>query len=431
MSVRRVPRLIYLVIDGGADRLGEPTSFEIADTPNLDMLSSKGLNGLMYIVSSDVAPESDLAVFSLLGYNPDKYYVGRGVTELYGLGYRLKADYEVAFRGNLASIDESGRLVDRRCGRDISTEEARRLVERIQEVDLGIYGGYAKTYVGVAYRVAVVIGSETHKLSDNVSNTDPAYIKKGRLAHSVADFDPYPKKCVPLDDSREAMTTAELVNRYVEIVSEELRNHPINSDRVRRGLLPCNTVILRDGAMRPSHLPLFKHLHDFRMGAVVEMPVERGIAHLIGLSIAEVPPPSGDRMKDYTRIVDKTVEFLEYVDAIYVHLKGPDEYGHDGDIEGKARAIEDVDKYFLGNLLDRVNLDYTSILVTCDHATPPSVRGHSPDPVPVSIYIPLRTGDQASRFGENEFAEKGALGLIEHAWDLIPLAKRLVWGSSL
>ncbi len=430
MSVRRVPRLIYLVIDGGADKIGAKTSFEVAETPNLDLVAKKGINGLMYVVGKGVAPESDLAVFSLLGYNPDKYYVGRGATELYGLGYRLKADYEVAFRGNLATIDESGRLIDRRCGRNISSEESSKLLEGFSEVDLDIYDGYAKTYVGIGYRVVVVIGSEKYRLSDNVSNTDPAYERIGKLAHSVKSFEPHPKKAVPLDGSREAMITAELVNKYVEKVNEYLAQHPVNLERVKRGLLPCNTIILRDAGMRPSGLPLFKHLHDFRLGAVVEMPVEKGIAHMIGLSIAEVPPPSKDKSKDYPRIVEKTVEFLEYVDAMYVHLKGPDEYGHDGDLEGKARAIEYVDKYFLGKLLDKVDLDYTSILVTCDHATPPSDKGHTSDPVPVSLYIPMKKGDEASRFSENEFFRRGDLRIIEHGWDLIPLVKRLIWGSS-
>lgn len=428
MAVRRVPRLIYLVIDGGADKIGVKTSFEYADTPNLDMIADKGINGLMHVVGEGVAPESDVAVFSLLGFNPEKYYVGRGAVELYGLGYRLRANYEVAFRGNLAYIDSRGRLVDRRCGRNISTDEAKNLLKGVKELVLDIYDGYAKTYVGIGYRVAVVIGSEKYRLSDNVSNTDPAYQKVGMLSHSLSKFDPYPKKAVPLDASEEARITAELVNRYIELINQHLANHPINKVRLDRGLLPCNTIILRDPGMRPSALPLFKHLHDFRMGAVVEMPVEKGIAHLIGLSIAEVPPPSMNKSKDYPYIVERTVEFLDYVDAMYVHLKGPDEYGHDGDLEGKAKAIENVDKYFLGPLLDRVDLDFTSILITCDHATPPSEKGHTSDPVPVSLYIPMKKGDQVERFSENEFYKKGGLKMIEHGWDLIPLVKRLIWG---
>ena len=428
MAVRRVPRLIYLVIDGGADKIGERTSFEYADTPNLDMIADKGINGLMYIVGQGVAPESDVAVFSLLGYNPDKYYVGRGAVELYGLGHRLRAEYEVAFRGNLAHIDSSGRLIDRRCGRNISTEEARELLKEVMELDLGIYEGYAKTYVGVGYRVAVVIGSEKYRLSDNVSNTDPAYQRIGRVSHSLARYEPYPKQATPLDNSEEARITAELVNRYIELIQKHLDGHPINKARMEKGLLPCNTIILRDPGMRPSVLPLFKHLHDFRMGAVVEMPVEKGIAHLIGLSMAEVPPPSRDKSKDYPYIVERTVEFLDYVDAMYIHLKGPDEYGHDGDLEGKAKAIEYVHKYFLSPLLDKINLDFTSILVTCDHATPPSARGHTSDPVPVALYIPMKKGDEAKVFSENEFYKLGALRIIEHGWDLIPLVKRLIWG---
>ncbi len=429
LSVRRVPRLIYLVIDGGADKIGDETSFEIADTPVMDSLAERGVNGVMYVVDREVAPESDLAVFSLLGYNPEKYYVGRGATELYGLGERLKADYEIALRGNLATIDSDGKIIDRRCGRDISSEEAKKLIEGSEYMNLGIYEGYARTYVGVGYRLVVVIGSEKYKLSDNISNTDPAYVRVGRMAHSVKDFEPYPVKASPLDSSLEARVTAELVNKYVDLMTEHLKNHPLNDRRSKEGKLPCNTVLLRDPGVRPSSLPLFKHLHDFRLGAIVEMPVEKGIAHLTGLSIAEVPPPSRDKARDYVQIADKTIEFLEYVDAMYVHLKGPDIYGHDGDKAGKAKSIELVDKYFLGRIVDKVDLNYTSILITCDHATPPSEKGHTADPVPVSVYIPMKRGDEVKRFSENEFFKSGGLGVIDHGWDLIPLVKRLIWGS--
>jgi 2,3-bisphosphoglycerate-independent phosphoglycerate mutase len=429
----RVPRLIYLVIDGGADRPGDrKTSFEYADTPNLDEIAKRSIGGYMYVLGEGVAPESDAAVFSLLGYDPRRYYVGRGPIEVYGLGKSMIPDREIALRGNLATIDpESGKLLDRRCGRDITTEEAIELIKGIEYIDLGIHDGYAKTYVGVGYRLAVIIGSNKYELSDNVSNTDPAYLRRGKIAHSIKDFEPFPKSCKPLDTSRKSKITAELVNKYVEIVSKHLRENEINRRRIEKGLPPCNIVLLRDAGMRPSYLPLFKHLHGFKMGAVVEMPVERGIANLLALAMAEVPPPIKDKSVSYPRLVEKTELLLDMADAVYIHIKGPDEPGHDGDFEAKVKAIEDIDKYYLSLLLDKVDLKNVSILITCDHATPPTARGHTSDPVPFTLYIPLKKPDGFEAFHEKEIFEKGSIGKLEYGWHLLPIVKRMIWGTTL
>ena len=430
MSAYAVPRLIYLVIDGGADSLNDmKTSFELASTPNLDELARKSIGGLMYVVGKGVAPESDVAVFSLLGYRPDKYYVGRGPVEVYGLGFSMIPDREVALRGNLATIDpETKMILDRRCGRNISTEESKELIKDFTEIELGIHDGYAKTYVGVGYRVAVVIGSHRYELSDNISNTDPAYERFGKISHSLKDYDPYPQEAKPLDSSEKSRITAELINIYVKKVEEHLINHPLNKKREGKGLLPCNTILLRDAGMRPSHLPLFKHLHGFKMGAVVEMPVEKGIANLLALAMAEVPPPTPDKSKDYPLRVEKTISLMDMADGVYVHLKGPDEPGHDGNQEAKIKAIEMVDKYYLGHLLDKIDLNHTAFIVTCDHATPPSAKGHTDDPVPFIIYSPFRKPDGINGFSERDVFNKGSLKILENGWRLLSIAKKLIWG---
>jgi 2,3-bisphosphoglycerate-independent phosphoglycerate mutase len=433
MSTLRVPRLLYIVLDGASDSLSDKeTSFEIADTPNLDELARGSVGGFMYILGKGVAPESDAAVFSLLGYNPNKYYVGRGTIEVYGLGGSMIPDREIALRGNLASIDvESGRIIDRRCGRDISSDEVKKLMEGVEYIDLGIYDGYAKTFVGIGYRLAIVIGSKRYELSDNISNNDPAYIRYGRISHSIRDYEPYPEKVVPLDESDRSRITAELVNTYLDIINRYLREHPMNVDRVERGLLPCNNILVRDAGMKPIHLPLFRHLHGFRMGAVVEMPVEKGIANILALGMAEVPPPTPDKSKDYPLRVDKTISLMDLTDGVYIHLKGPDEPGHDGDLEGKVKAIEYIDKYFISVLLDKVDRDNVAILITCDHSTPPSIRGHSDDPVPFTLYIPVKKGDGFKAFYEREIREKGSIGLLDYGWHLLPIVKRMIWGISL
>ena len=430
MNAYLVPRLIYIVLDGAADSIRDKkTSYELADTPALDDLAKLSVGGMMYVLGRGIAPESDAAVFSLLGYDPNKYYVGRGPIEVYGLGRSMALDREVAFRGNLATVDiDTNKLVDRRCGRDISTEESSELIKDVSYLELGKFEGYAKTYVGVGYRVATVIGSEKYKLSDYVSNTDPAYQRYRRISHALKKFDLHVKKASPLDDKEDSRRTAELVNIFTEKVTDHLLNHQLNKEREKQGKLPCNTILLRDAGMRPSNLPLFKHLHGFKMGAVVEMPVEKGIANLLALGMAEVPPPTPYKDKDYPIRVSKALSLLEITDAIYIHLKGPDEPGHDGDLEAKVKAIEDIDKYFIRPFLDKINLDYNAILVTSDHATPPSARGHTDDPVPFMLYIPYKNPDGFTKFTERNMMEKGSLGTLEVGWDLLPLVKRMIWG---
>ncbi len=430
MNTYAVPRLIYLVLDGAADSIRDvKTSYELADKPNIDEIARKSKGGMMYILGRGIAPESDTAVFSLLGYNPYKYYTGRGPIEALGIGVSLRYDYEVAFRGNLATVDPKTRkIIDRRCGRDISTDEAKELIKDLEYVDLGIYSGYAKTYVAESYRVVVIIGSNKHMLSDNVSNVDPAYERRGKFSHSVRDYDPYIMNAEPMDKTAKSRITAELVNKYVEHVINVLNEHPVNKRRIKSGKLPCNAILLRDAGMRPYGIPLFKHLHEFKMGAVVEMPVERGIANLLGLAMAEVSPPSKDKSKDYPIRVDKVIKLLDYCDAVYVHLKGPDEPGHDRNLDAKVKAIEDIDRYFMKPLLDRINLDKTAFIITSDHATPPSVGAHTDDPVPFIIYRPLMRGDGLSKFSEREVMNKGSLGVLDNAWTLLPIAKKIIWG---
>ena len=150
------------------------------------------------------------------------------------------------------------------------------------------------------------------------------------------------------------------------------------------------------------------------------MPVEIGIARLLGMEIEQVPPPSEDKEKDYAIRLKATLKVLEKRDAVYVHLKGPDEPGHDGDTNRKVRAIELIDEYYVKPLLEKIDLNETAILVTSDHATPPSLKAHSGDPVPVVLYVPGIKGDSVSKLNEKECLN-GSLGIIEHGWQLLPI----------
>lgn len=431
MPSRLHPKLLFVVIDGAADSIYDVrTCYELARTPNLDELAKKSIGGLVYPVGPGVAPESDQAVFSLLGYDPGRYHVGRGALEVYGLGHSLIEGREVAFRGNLSYVDvDTRRILSRRCGRAIPTELAKELLKEISYMSLSKYRGYSRTYVGVGYRVAVVIGSEEHELSDEVSNTDPAYERVGRYSLAVKKYEPTLRYSRPLTEDVSARITAELVNLYTDKVIEYLRGHPLNVERAKRGEAPCNAILLRDAGMKPSGIPPFEIMHGFKMGVVADMPVERGIASVVGLPVAEVPPLTGDVERDYKARADEAISTLESVGAAYVHLKGPDEPGHDGDVEGKVRAIEGIDEHFFGYVLNNLDLGEVAILITSDHATPPTVKAHTDDPVPFIIYSPRgKLADGFEKMSEREVLRKGSLGIVERGWSLIPLVKEVVWG---
>ena len=421
-------KLLYIVLDGAADELEESSSLDNAYTPNLDEIAKRSMGGMHYPVGKGIAPESDAAVLNLLGYDCEKYYTGRGPIEALGVGMSLKEDFEIAFRGNLATADfEKGIIVDRRVGRDITTREAKQLLKGLEFIDLGIYDGYAKMKVGLDYRVAVIIGSRKHKLSHDVSNTDPAYIKSGSVSVAKAHVDNKIRVCEPLSESEEAKITAELVNKFIEIINKRLAEHPINKRRERTGRLPANTILLRDAGMRPPDVPSMKKMYGVKFKMIADMPTELGVARLLGIGIVKCPKPKYIGEIDYPIRAKKALETLQNTIAVYIHLKGPDIYGHDKNKEGKIKSIEEIDKYFISKILDEVDLDKTAILITMDHATPPSRGVHTGDPVPFTVYVPGRNGDGLLKFSEREVYSKGSLGILGYGWMIMPIIKKLIW----
>ena len=419
-------KLIYLVLDGMSDRLSDPiTTLESAEKPGLDYIASKSKCGLMYTMGKGIAPESDEAVISLLGYDPHEVYTGRGPLEALGAGIPIKEGNEVAFRANFATIDPSSlRIIDRRVGRSLKTDEARKLAETLDKMELGEYDGYVRVVATIGHRAVVVIGSRTHKLSPMVDNNDPAYKRVGLVSVANQTFNPFIKGIEPLNNSEGAKITAELANVFVKKSIIILDNHPVNKERVKQGLPPANALLLRDaGGSFPQATPLGV-IYGGRFTVLAEMPVEIGIGRAFGAETIVMDPPTGKPEIDYKIRLEMTFEALEKSDIVYVHLKGPDEPGHDGDVALKRTRIEEIDKYYVQPMLARLR-DDTAILVTADHSTPPSVKSHTDDPVPVAFYAPGIKADGVKAFSEKEFA-RGSLGLIEHGWMLLPMIIRFL-----
>jgi len=392
----------YVLLDGCADRpvpsLNYTTPLEAAYTPNLDRIAARSRLGSVITVGKGIAPESDIAVFNMLGYPFEEGYPGRGVVEALGSGLELR-DGDLALRANLASA-KGGRIVDRRAGRDLTQEEAELLAKDLNTIALD--GARYQFKSTISYRGVLVIRGDK-PLSAAISNTDPAYARVGGFgaAKETSGVD-HVMRSVPESKEDGAVRAARLVNEFTRKAQQVLDASEANRERVRQGKLPANLVLLRDaGDHLPKPVP-FEKRYGMKGTALVEMPAEVGIAKLLGMRMVPVKD-----MKDISEKARLFSEELRDGAVAYVHIKGPDEFGHDGDAKGKKRNIEAIDRDFfpvaLGSLHD------ATIAVSCDHATPCTLKRHSADPVP--LLVSSERGGDGKRFTERDTAF-GSLGTM-------------------
>lgn len=420
-SVKALPlRRAMIVLDGLGDRpnpaLGGRSALEAARTPNLDRLSGEGALGLALPVGPGIAPESDAGVLGLLGYDPRRDSPGRGVLEAEGLGIRLQSG-EVAFRSNFATLSPAGTVQDSRVGRSLTTEEASRLARALTRAallkDKGIRARFLAT---VGHRGVVLLTPAPHSpLSPEVSNSDPFYAKLGGLGRALRPRTPRPRTVRPLDRTPAARRTASLTNLLLRRAKSVLSEDTVNLERRRKNQLEANGLLLRDAGLIGRELPPFREKWGLTGAALTEMPVERGLARLLGLRDVFVGPlPPGQREDGLRARAAKTLSLLRRHPFVYVHLKGPDEPGHDGDAPRKRDIIEQLDRFYFGPLLSGLDLARTRLVVTADHATPCTLKGHSADPVPLLCAGggPLRGRPGEARKFSEAGAAKGTLGLL-------------------
>ncbi|MBS7606907.1 2,3-bisphosphoglycerate-independent phosphoglycerate mutase [Candidatus Bathyarchaeota archaeon] len=402
------------------EELSGKTPLEYAETPNMDFLASIGRLGLMYTVGRGIAPESDVAVISILGYDPYKYHVGRGPLEAYGSGLNMR-DGDLALRCNFATLGPSRLIIDRRAGRNLTTEEASKLAEAVNKlVRLESYPADFEFKNTIGHRGVLVIRSKAAPLSGKISNTDPAYERVAGLGVAKMDVRMILEDCIPLEDSESARISAALVNEFVWKSHEVLDGHEVNRLREAEGKLKANVILTRDAG---NTLPKFFNINEWygvRFACLADMPVERGIARLAGMRLIELPPPSGDLKHDCLIRAEKLLSTLEEFDCFYIHIKGPDEPGHDGDFMLKAEKIAIIDRYFFGSILDKINLEDVVVCVTADHSTPCKLKAHSDTPVPVMISGDKIKSDGIKRFSER-YCQRGSLGTIERGTMLMPI----------
>ncbi len=409
-------KIVYVILDGlgddPLDALGGETPLEAAATPNLDRLARDGRNGYVTTVGEGIAPESDIAVFSILGYDPHEHHTGRGPLESIGAGIEM-SDGDLAYRVNFATVEEEDggwRIVDRRVGRDLTSAEAHELAGEVNQ-KVSVPNAHFQFKATVGHRGILVLHSDEGSLSAEVANSDPAYGRQGALGVALESFDNRVVHVEPIagnEDDPAARRAAGLTNAWLRGAFEVLDRSEVNARRKGAGKLAGNFILTRDGG---DHLPKLQSFRDRfgpQMGCFVEMPVELGIARLMGMGIVEAPTgiPAPEQ---YEQWADLALEAIEGYDGLYIHIKGPDVPAHDGDHDAKIASIEAIDSIFFARLLDALDLRASIVAVTADHSTSCARKAHTDGPVPLLVSGGGVSPDAVDSYGETA-SRRGAIG---------------------
>ena len=388
----------YLIIvgDGMADyhvsELNDKTPLQVANKPNIDMIADKGRNGLLKTVPDGLTPGSGTAILSVLGYDPTRYYTGRGPFEAAARNIKLDKN-DVAYRCNTIT-EKDGKIVDYSAGHITSSESAQ-LIEtlkmKLEKPD------NVEFFAGLGYRHFLILRNYIYK--EIVEFTPP------HDAIGTEIFEILPKAKTP-----EAQSTAELLNRMIIDSKQVLEDHPVNIARKRSGKRPANMIWPWGGGKTPV-MPSFKEKYGVTSAVISAVDLVKGIGVYTKMKIIEVPGATGLYDTNYEGKAEYALEALENYEMVFVHVEAPDEAGHSKDYELKVKTIEDLDKRLLGRLLDGLKEECV-VAILPDHPTPIRIGTHTRDPVPFAVYSPSVKGDSVKRFDEDS-AKKGEVGLIE------------------
>ncbi len=395
-----------LVGDGMADyplaELDNKTPLESARTPNMDIISRQGRGGTVSTVPKGITPSSDVAILSLLGYSPGKYYTGRGPLEAASLGIDLKED-DVAFRCNLITVD-GDILVDYSAGH-ISNKEARILIEFLDK-ELG--NENIKFYPGTSYRHLMIVRGVPEQNSPNFQLS---------TFNSVKCIPPHDIIGQSLKNHFPRGKGGEILQKFMKDSFSLLDKHEINRVRRDLGEDPGNMIWLWGQGTIPV-MPTFKERFGVEGSVISAVDVVKGIACYAGLEVINVPGATGYFDTDYEGKATFALKVLEKKDFVFVHVESPDEAGHMGDVRAKLKSIEDFDCKVVGTVLEGLkNFPEYRVLVLPDHPTPLELRTHSRDPVPFAFWGTNVENDEMSSFSESS-AGKGSLHLKE-GWKLM------------
>ena len=382
LVIENSSKILMIVMDGlgglPLDTSGK-TELETAQTPNLDKLVSKGCSGLHLPVGTGITPGSGPAHLGLFGYDPSEFQIGRGALEAVGIGFDLRKS-DVAARGNFCTVDDSGKVTDRRAGR-IDTSNNQKLCTLLNE-KIKIDGAEVFVQAVREHRFLLVLRSDG--LSDAISETDPQ--RTGKAPLSPEAFEPKADK------------TASIIAEFVEQAAVILKDQQ-----------PANMLLLRGFSQLPDW-PLFHELFGLKACAIAAYPMYRGVAKLVGMEPYEVEDN-----------LDKEFALLEQhwsdYDFFFLHMKQTDSAGEDGDFDKKVSLIESIDQ-----MIPRaMKLKPDVVIVTGDHSTPAVMKKHSWHPVPLLLWSKFCRPDNVKEFGERD-CMGGSLGPAFPATNIMPLA---------
>ena len=420
-------KIYFIILDGAADykipELMDRTPLEAANTPGLDSLTKCGIMSMIEILPPQYIPETDSGLMALLGYDPLKYYCGRGTLEAIGLGLYKKYKYFVGFRVNFASYNEENHILERRTARGLSSEELKKLTDEICEnVKLDKYPeiDYELVSFGI-HRGILSFYSNTIEINGNVSNTDPGFLKQGNFSIPVANYENTVLSCTPLDITEASHITANVVNEFLSQSHTVLEQSKVNALRKEKGMLPCNWLILRDGGSSAIPMESFYGKYKKNLSIYGELPCEKALANLIKAEFHYSKEFELQLDEKYLcQLADELVK--DRADIVFCHLKGPDEPGHDRNPMGKVKAIEKIDACFIDRIARKKEKDDV-VVVTCDHSTPCILGVHSNDKVPLLISKESILADGLEHFDEKN-AAKGSCPVSKAAHLMQYLTRR-------
>ncbi|MDI6724780.1 MAG: cofactor-independent phosphoglycerate mutase [Methanobacterium sp.] len=385
-------KYVVVIGDGMADypleELNNKTPLQASVIPNMDYIASNGVNGFLKTIPNGMEPGSDVANLAIMGYNPKKYYTGRGPLEAASIGANLNSG-EVAFRCNFITAKD-GKLADFNADH-ISTEESKELIKSLNQE----FRDTGKFYLGVSYRNLFVVKNE-HLAS--LKSTPPHDIVGENIEENLLR---------PFNDKN-----AQLLNEIMKKSMELLKDHSVNKKRINNGKNPANMIWLWGQGIKPD-MPLFNEKYGLNGATITGVDLIKGIGVYLGLKNIEVPGATGYFDTDYEAKARHAINALDNHDIIFIHVEAPDEAGHAGNIEEKIKGIESIDSKIVGKLLDELpKFDDYAISILPDHATPIRVKTHTVDPVPYAMFSTKGFKDDTSQY--NEFsAKRGSLGTIK------------------
>ncbi|RMF39133.1 MAG: 2,3-bisphosphoglycerate-independent phosphoglycerate mutase [Planctomycetota bacterium] len=372
LHIKNDSKIVMLVGDGLGGLPKDPggkTELETADTPNLDALAARGVQGLSTPVKPGIAPGSGPGHLGLFGYDPLKYQIGRGALEATGIGFEMQPG-DVAVRCNFCTLDAQGNIVDRRAGR-IPTEESVPLVESLRQIKIpGV-----EIFVEPVKEHRFVVVFRGDGLGGNVKDTDPQ-------ATGVPPLD-------PVAEDEASQKTAEVAKEFLRQAREILKDHP-----------KANFHTMRGFAERPN-LPPYSEVYGLKAAAIAVYPMYKGLARLVGMDIV------GDA-KTLEEQIDTLKKHWQDYDFFFIHFKYTDSTGEDGNFDEKVKRTEQLDGCIPGIL----ELNPDVLIVTGDHSTPAFLKSHSWHPVPTLLVSDCCRPDPHTSFGETT-AITGGLGQFE------------------